>query len=88
METEQVKLETIKHRILNEGERLIGTSSENGRYYVKFENGEAIAFDDSSRATVDNAIHQAVSGIRDSDGGKFTNIYGRRPNEESDENLL
>lgn len=81
MDTDEVKLETIKQRILNEGEKLLNTRAENGRYFVKLMNGPEIAFDESYRATVDAALNRAMSGIRDSGGGKFDNVNGQRPAE-------
>lgn len=78
MDTNEVKLDTVKHRILNEGEKLAETWTENGRYFVKLTSGPEIAFDESYRSAVDNALNQAVNGIRDSGGGKYDNVNGMR----------
>lgn len=79
MDTNEVKLDTVKHRILNEGEKLAGTWTENGQYFVKLVSGPEIAFDESYRMAVDNALNQALSGIRDSGNGKYDNVNGMRP---------
>lgn len=81
MDINEVKLETIKNRILNEGEKLLGTRAENGQYYVKLMNGPEIAFDVSYQSAVDQALNRAMSGIRDSGGGKYDNVNGQRPVE-------
>lgn len=81
MDINEVKIETIKQRILNEGEKLLGTRAENGQYYVKLMDGPEIAFDERYRSAVDHALSLAKSGIRDSGSGRYDNVNGQRPAE-------
>ena len=84
MDTNEVKLETIKRRILDEGDRLIKTRSQNGRYFVKLEHGEEIWFEDSFKSVVDDAINEAIHGDRIEQNGRYDHINGRYDNSIAD----
>ncbi|MPN08245.1 hypothetical protein SDC9_155527 [bioreactor metagenome] len=79
MDMDEVKLESIKRRLLDEGEEIQSTRVANGYYIVNLKSGPEIQFKESYKSIVDAALKQAAHGFRDSSVGKFENVNGKNP---------
>lgn len=84
MDINQIKLETIKSRILDQGDKLISTNVENGRYYLNFNTGEPISFDEKLKSRVDSVLNQVSKGMCGDQIGKHENIYGKNDNHTAE----